>query len=63
MRVVSGALERIAKHGIGFRGFLEFLFRLAAASITVRMTLERQLVVSALQTVPPQFEMEKAFLR
>ena len=47
--VVGRALLRIGKHAVGFGRFLELFFRRVVARIAVRMKLQRQLAVGALQ--------------
>ena len=47
--VVGRALVRIAQHLVGLAGLLELLFRRMIARIAVRMILERQLAIGALQ--------------
>ncbi len=47
--VIGGALLRIAQDAIGLRGFLESLFGILIVGIAVRVILERQFAVGALQ--------------
>ena len=49
--VIVGATLGIAQHVVGFRGFLEFLFRLGIVRIVVGMILERQLSVGVFYLV------------
>ena len=46
--VVGGALLRIAEDAVRFGGFLEFVLGLGVVRVPVRMVLQRQLPVSAL---------------
>src|SRR6266567_1499691 len=47
--VINGALVRVGEHGVGFADFLEFVFRVRIIGIAVRMKLQRQLAVGALE--------------
>src|SRR5713226_9031716 len=47
--VIDGALVRVGQHGIGFADFLEFIFRVRIVGIAVRMKLQRQLAIGALE--------------
>lgn len=49
--VIVGAAFGIAQHVVGFRGFLELLFRLGIVRIVVGMILERQFSVGVLYLV------------
>jgi hypothetical protein len=47
--VVYGALVCVGEHGIGFADFLEFFFRVGIVGIAVRMELQGQFAVGALE--------------
>ena len=47
--VIHGALVRVGEHGVGFADFLEFIFRVRIVGIAIRMKLQRQLAIGALQ--------------
>jgi hypothetical protein len=47
--VVNGALVSIGEHGISLTNFLKFFFRVRIVGIAVRMELQRQLSICALQ--------------
>jgi hypothetical protein len=49
--IVARALVAVAEHRVGFGGFLEPIFRLFVAGISVRMVLQRQLSVRALDVL------------
>ena len=46
--IVLGTLSGIAQDVVGFRGFLESLFRVGVARIAIRMVFHRQLTVGFL---------------
>ena len=46
--VVAGALFAVAQDGVGLGRFLEFLFGLLVALVAIRVVLERQLAIRAL---------------
>ncbi len=47
--VVGSALVRVGQHGIGFADFLELLLCVRIIWIAVRMVLEREFAIRALQ--------------
>src|SRR5262249_37723989 len=47
--IVGRALLRVRQHGVGLRRFLELLFGVLAALITIRMMQQRELPVGGLQ--------------
>ena len=47
--IVGGALVRVGEHGISLADFLEFFFRVRIIGIAVRMVLQGELAISALQ--------------
>jgi hypothetical protein len=49
--VIRLALFRIGQHLVGFFDFLEFLFRVLAVRIAVRMVLHRQFAIGLLDLV------------
>ena len=47
--IVGGSLLRIGEHGVSLAHFLEFLFRIRIIGIAVRMELQCELAIGALQ--------------
>ena len=47
--IVGGSLVRIGEHGVSLAHFLEFFFRIRIIGIAVRMVLQGELAISALQ--------------